>query len=339
MSTAADPSPNIEAHARGRASQLTSEPSSANASAMADQTVAAVRRFSRFYTRQLGVLDQGILHSSYTLAEVRVMYEIAHGEDVSAVDLTEQLRIDPGYLSRIIRKLERLKLIKRVRCTEDRRRSILALTAKGAVEFRRLDIQQDRDVGLLLRGLGPQRRRKLVAAMRLVEEDFGTNQEPAAPVRLRSAEPGDLGWIVHRFSRLFWEEYRYDQRFEALVAGIASDFLKRAGDERQHCWLAERDGEILGSVLLMEKSKTVAQLRLLYVEPPERRRGLAQRLVNEAIAFARAAGYRQLMLWTQSEEAEARRLYQRLGFRPGPKRAHRDFTERKLTAETWELEL
>lgn len=306
---------------------------------MTDQTVAAVRRFSRFYTRQLGILADGILHSPYTLAEVRVMYEIAHGENVSAVDLTDQLRIDPGYLSRIIRKLERLKLIERARCNSDRRRSILALTAKGKAEFGQLDIQQDRDVELLLRGIGAQRRRKLVSALRLVQDELGADREPKAPARLRTAEPGDLGWIVHRFSRLFWEEYRYDQRFEGLVAGIASDFLKRVGEDRQRCWLAERDGEILGAVLLMEKSRTIAQLRLLYVEPAERRRGLAERLVSEAISFARGARYRQLMLWTQSEEKDARRLYERLGFRSGARRAHRAFTQRKITAETWELKL
>lgn len=306
---------------------------------MADQTVAAVRRFSRFYTRQLGVLDEGLLHSPFTLAEVRVMYEIAHGEEVSAVQLTEQLRIDPGYLSRIIRKLERNGLVAKQQCSIDRRRSILELTPKGVREFAKLDIQQDRDVAMLVAGLGRSQQKELVAAMRLVEEGLGGSREIAAPTRLRSPEPGDLGWIVHRFSRLFWEEYRYDHRFEALVAAVAAEFLERGPDKGQCCWLAERSGEILGAVLVMRKTATIAQLRLLYVEPPARRQGLAEQLVTEAIGFARSAGYRRLMLWTQDEEEPARRLYRRLGFRLTSKRKHKDFTDRKISAETWELAL
>lgn len=308
-----------------------------NCPAMIRDTVAAVRRFSRFYTKQLGALGEGLLSSPYTLTEVRVMYEIAHGRDVTATDLIEQLRLDPGYLSRILQRFEDLGLLRRQQSAEDKRRSILALTAKGTREFSPLDERQDKAVEQLLSGVTAFRRRQLVRSMRLVEDILAGEPRPASAVRLRQPKPGEFSWIVHRFSRLFWEEYGYDQRFERLVLGIAAEYFQRAGQEGQRCWVAARDGEPVGSILLTKKTQKVGQLRLLYVEPEERGQGIGSRLLKESISFARRAGYRKLVLWTQDEEREARRLYARLGFELVGSSSHSNFTSRQITAESWEL--
>lgn len=306
---------------------------------MTDQTIAAVRRFSRFYTRQLGILDEGLLNSPFRLAEVRVMYEIAHGEEVSGVNLIEQLRLDPGYLSRILRRLQKAGLVSRRKSQTDGRRQILTLTAKGRREFEALDIQQDRNVAELLSGVGESRRRRLIAAMRLIESTLGGGADRELPVRIRPPDIGDVALMAHRFSRIFWEEYRYDERFEAMVLRIVAEFLKREPSGDQRCLIAERNGEILGGVLVTRRDRRTAQMRLLYVEPAERRRGIGKRLVAECIRFAREAGYRRLMLWTQNEETDARRLYERSGFLCVGRERHRRFTDHDVTGETWHLPL
>ena len=307
---------------------------------MGDPRVAAVRRFSRFYTKQIGILAEVLLRSPFSLAEVRVMYELAHAKGVSAVDLAEELRMDPGYLSRILRRFRKAGLVRRETSAVDGRRHLLTLTDRGRRTFATLDRRQEEDVAVLLARASVAGQRRVVESMRAIEEVLnGSAVATRAPYILRQPEPGDMGWIVHRHGVLYSQEYGYDERFEALVAKIVGEFIERHDPARERSWIAERDGEIVGSVFLVKKSATVAKLRLLYVEPSARGLGIGARLVDECVDFARHAGYRKITLWTQSELLAARHLYVKAGFKLAGKRRHRRFSRRELVAETWELKL
>lgn len=307
---------------------------------MGSARVAAVRRFNRFYTKQIGLLDESVLHSPFTLAEMRVLYELAHGPGVSAVDLVDELRIDPGYLSRVLRRFQKAGLVRRERSAQDGRRSVLTLTAKGRSTFAPFDVRQDDDVAALLARAPAKGQRRLVEAMRAIEQVLG---EPAsataAPYLIRQPQPGDMGWVTYRHGVLYSQEYGYDQRFEALVATIVGEFITHLDPARERCWIAERDGDIIGSVFLVKQSATVAKLRLLYVEPSARGLGIGARLVDECIRFARRARYKKITLWTQSELLAARHLYQKAGFTLTGTKRHKDFSRHAAVAETWELKL
>lgn len=311
--------------------------------------VAAVRRFNRFYTRRIGVLRQDFLGSPFSLTEVRVLYELAHRDRTTATELCADLDLDPGYLSRILRRFERGRLITRRRSATDGRRSHVALTALGRRGFAPLDRRQQQEVAGMLGRLGEAAQRRLLQAMRTIEQVLGavptgrTAPAPAVstpprPYRLRTHRPGDMGWVVHRHGVLYAREYGWDERFEALVAGIAGRFIERFKPTRERCWIAERDGAILGSVFLVERSPSVAQLRLLLVEPSARGQGIGARLVAECVRFARQAGYRKIMLWTNSVLTAARRLYEAAGFRLVRRERHHSFGH-VLIGETWELDL
>ncbi len=300
--------------------------------------VEAVRRFNRFYTARIGVLGEGILRSPFSLAKVRVLYELAHRAQPTAAELMRDLGLDRGYLSRMLRGLERRGLLYRAASKQDRRRVLLELTRHGREAFAALDARQDDEVAALVAPLPPPSQRRLVEAMRVVTRVLGGAPEEPAPLVLRAPEPGDLGWIVHRHGALYAREYGYDERFEALVARVVADFVERQDADRERCWIAERDGEVVGSVMLVAKSKTVAKLRLLYVEPSARGGGIGRRLVEECVRYARAVGYRRVVLWTQSELAAARRIYQEAGFRLLAKEPH-DSWGKPTVAETWELAL
>lgn len=307
---------------------------------MRDRDVAAVRRFNRFYTKQIGILDEGLLRSPFSLAEVRVLYEIANGTDVTAAALADELRLDPGYLSRILRRFHERGLLRRETSAADGRRSHLTLTEKGRRTFAGLDARQDEDVAALLARLSAAGRQRLVDAMHGIEDVLGAPaRDSGEPYLLRQHQPGDMGWITHRHGVLYSQEYGYDERFEALVAKIAGEFIEHLDPARERCWIAERRGEIVGSVFLVNQSATVAKLRLLYVEPSARGLGIGARLVDECIRFARRAGYRKITLWTQSELLAARRIYQKTGFKLVGKRRHRSFSRDDLVSETWELKL
>jgi DNA-binding MarR family transcriptional regulator/N-acetylglutamate synthase-like GNAT family acetyltransferase len=303
--------------------------------------VAAVRRFNRFYTKQIGVLNGGLLRSRFSLAEVRVLYEIANGKDVSAAELKEELLIDQGYLSRMLHGFQKNGLVRRKTSEADGRRSLLALTEKGRRTFAALNERQEEDVAALLGRVPPSAQRRLIESMRAIEELLGAPAAAASkePFLLRQHQPGDLGWIVHRHGVLYSEEYGYDEQFEALVAKIAAEFVMKHDPARERCWVAERNGEIAGSVFLVKKSATVAKLRLLYVEPSARGLGIGARLIDECIRFARRARYRKITLWTQSELLAARHLYQKAGFRLVGEHPHKSFSRDDLVAETWELKL
>jgi len=304
-------------------------------------SVADVRQFNRFYTRQIGVLQEGLLSSPFSLTEVRLMYEVAHRKNLTAVELCRELGLDAGYVSRNLKSFQRRGLVKRKRSGKDRRQSLLALTAKGWKTFRSLDARSNRQVAAMLERISNPRRKLLVDAMHTIEStvDPHSKQNDTASYVLRPHRPGDMGWVVHRHGALYWKEYGYDERFEALVAKIVGQFVERFDPRREHCWIAEKDGEIVGSVFLVAKSKTVAKLRLLLVEPSARGLGIGRRLVAECVRFAREAGYRKMMLWTQSELGAARHLYQAAGFKLSARQRHRSWGRKDLVSETWALKL
>jgi len=297
-----------------------------------------VRRFSRFYTRRIGALDRGFLDSEFSLTEVRVLFELRQRGTTTASVVGDELGLDAAYLSRLIRDFERRGLLTRTRSRADRRQAILRLTAKGRRVFDGLDARQHAAVTEMMAPLPRATRREVVRSMARIEEllDGATATQPS--YTLRDLRPGDIGWVVHRHGALYHQEYGWDETFEALVAQIVADFVQQRDPERERCWIAESAGEIVGSIFCVKKSKTVAKLRLLYVEPSARAMGIGTRLVDECIRFARAAGYRRLVLWTQSVLGAARRVYERAGFRLVAEEPHHSFGA-DLVAQTWELDL
>src|SRR5271155_5681105 len=310
------------------------------------QRIAAMRRFNRFYTQRIGVLREHLLDSPYSLASVRVLYELAHwparGAPPTAAELAARLALDEGYLSRILRGFELRGLVRKHRSAADRRQKSLALAHRGKREFARLDARSQQEGGARLARLSAAEQVTLVEAMQTVSRLLGAapgEEDPPEPAYfVREARSGDMGWVIHRHGALYAQEYGYDQRFEALVARIIAQFVHRFDPARERCWIAERKGEIVGSVFLVRKTKIVAKLRLLLVEPHARGLGIGGRLVAETIRFARAAGYRKLTPWTQNELAAARQLYTRAGFQRVGEHRHESFGKR-LVAETWELSL
>jgi DNA-binding MarR family transcriptional regulator/GNAT superfamily N-acetyltransferase len=303
-----------------------------------DARVAAVRRFNRFYTKQIGLLHEGYLESPFSLTEVRVLYELAHREKPTATELGTELGLDAGYLSRVLRGFERRGLIHRQRSASDGRRTLLALTVKGRKAFAPLQARSHGEIGAMLRKRSTAEQQRMVEAMQTIENLLGAQPEPKAPYLLRPHHPGDMGWVVHRHGALYAQEYGWDERFEALVASIVAKFIERYDPRKERAWIAEKDGEIVGSVFLVKASTTVAQLRLLLVEPKARGLGIGARLVDECVRFARHAGYRKITLWTNSVLRAARRIYQAAGFRLVGKERHRSFGQ-DLVGETWELPL
>jgi len=302
-----------------------------------EQRVASVRRFNRFYTRKIGVLG-GYLGSPFSLTEVRVLYELTHRETPTATQLGKELGVDLGYMSRILRSFERRGFIVRHPSPADGRQHLLSLTAQGRRAFAPLDARSREEIGELLGALSEPAQRALVEAMGTVERLLGGSPEPRVPYVLRPHRSGDMGWVIHRHGVLYAQEYGWDESFEALVAEIAAAFIKQFDPKRERCWIAERDGVPAGSVFLVRKSDTVAQLRLLLVEPAARGLGIGGRLVDECVRFARLAGYRTITLWTNSVLHAARRVYERAGFRLVHAEGHHSFGH-DLVGETWDLEV
>ena len=301
-------------------------------------SIAAVRRFNRFYTRRIGVLREGLLESPFSLAEARVLYELAQRERATASELMRDLGLDAGYLSRILASFRKRGLIQRQASTADGRRILLQLTPDGRKAFAPLDSRARRDVGAMLEPLPDGERNRLVAAMQTIERLLEGADVRAAPYLLRPHRPGDIGWIVHRHGVLYAQEYGWDERFEALVAGIAARFVENYDAAGERCWIAERDGENVGCVFLVRQSRTVAKLRLLLVEPAARGHGIGARLVDECVRFARQARYRKIMLWTNDVLHAARHLYEKAGFQLVGKERHHSFGH-ALVGQTWELKL
>jgi DNA-binding MarR family transcriptional regulator/GNAT superfamily N-acetyltransferase len=302
--------------------------------------VEAVRAFNRFYTRQIGALGDHHLESEFSLTEMRVLYELAHRDAPTASAIGGDLGLDAGYLSRILRRFESRGLVARTPWPGDARQSLLRLTNKGRAAFTPLEARARGGVEALLGRVDAGAQRQVVDAMHTIARLLGAPEAAAAePYLLRTHQPGDMGWVIHRHGVIYAREERYNAEFEALVARICADFLDHFDPSGERCWIAERGGEIVGSVFLVRKSKTVAKLRLLLVEPQARGLGIGRRLIDECIRFARDAGYKRLTLWTQSDLHAARRLYQQAGFRCVEKTPHASFGRSDLVAETWELSL
>ena len=303
-----------------------------------DHQISAVRAFNRFYTRKLGVLDQHLLQSPFSLSEARVLYELANREDPAAKEIGIELGLDPGYLSRIVQKFDEDGLITRKPLAADRRQFRLGLTARGRQAFAKLERSSHDEVAAMLAGLPGGERRRLVQAMTAIERLLGASGASPEPAILRGHRAGDMGWVVQSHGALYASEYGFDSAFEALVAEIVAKFLGSFDASRERCWIAEIDGAQVGSVFLVRHTDDVAKLRLLLVDPAGRGQGLGQRLVTECIAFARACGYRKITLWTQSILVAARKIYQDAGFVLAASEPHRCFGQ-SLIGETWELGL
>jgi DNA-binding MarR family transcriptional regulator/GNAT superfamily N-acetyltransferase len=299
--------------------------------------VDAVRRFNRFYTGRIGILPEDYLGSSHTLAEARVLFELGSRKSATATELGREMDVDLGYLSRLVQGLKRRGLLQGRRAADDARRTLLTLTPKGQKTFQALDSRSRKEVGELLSALALSDRTALVEAMATVQRIL-SGEKRLPDIRLRNPVPGDMGWVVQAHGRLYHREFGWDERFEALVAGIVADFVKRFEPQRERCWIAEMDGAPVGSVFLKKETARTAKLRLLLIEPRARGLGLGKRLVAECIDFARAKGYRKLVLWTQSNLAAARHIYRAAGFRLARTQRHRDFGY-DLTGEYWELVL
>jgi DNA-binding MarR family transcriptional regulator/GNAT superfamily N-acetyltransferase len=315
--------------------------------------IARVRAFNRDYTRRIGVLSERLLDSPYSLTQVRVMYEIAHRSGVTAGELAEELDLDRGYLSRMLKGFETKKLLVRTPAPEDGRRQHLRMTPAGLRVFAPLEKRSQEQVRGMLSALDEERRRILLEAMDKIQNALGNKSSSgksqpeksqpekgdlARQLTLRSHRPGDMGWVVQRHGEIYHQEYGWNEEFEALVAEITAEFVRKLDVTRERCWIAEHDGRRVGCIFLVAKDATTAKLRLLLVDPDARGLGVGRKLVAECVRFARATGYRKIVLWTQETLTAARHLYTEAGFVKTAREPHRSFGH-DLIGETWEREL
>lgn len=300
--------------------------------------IEAVRRFNRFYTRQIGVLEEGLLKSPYSLTEARIIYELAQHEQTTAAELASELQLDAGYLSRILRDFDKRGLIDKQPSETDGRQTVLRLTEAGQAAFAQLNSRSRSQIEGMLAELSNADQNRLIEAMHTIESLLGTPPEHRVLYILRPHQPGDMGWVIARHGTLYNTEYGWDETFEGLVAEIAGEFIKHFDPKRERCWMAEVNGEIVGSVFLVKKSDDVAKLRLLIVDPKARGMGIGKRLVEECIRFARQVGYRKITLWTNDVLLAARGIYKAAGFQLVEEEAHHSYGH-DLIGETWELDL
>jgi DNA-binding MarR family transcriptional regulator/GNAT superfamily N-acetyltransferase len=302
--------------------------------------VETVRAFNRFYTQQIGVLEDGYLDSPFSVSQARVLYELAHRQEPTAAEIARDLGLDAGYLSRMLRGFERAGLLRKRSSVQDGRHRLLSLTARGHEAFAPLDVASREQIAAMLGDLSVDEQRRLLGAIQTVGRLLGGAKEANAPYLLRPHRPGDMGWVVQRHGALYADEYAWDESFEALVAEIVAHFLRHFDVKRERCWIAERDGENIGSVFLVRdpEREGVAKLRLLLVEPSARGLGVGRRLVDECIRFARQAGYARITLWTNSVLVSARRIYEAAGFRLVHEEPHRSFGH-DLIGQTWEVDV
>jgi len=300
--------------------------------------IAAVRAFNRFYTRKLGVLDQHFGKSPFSLSEARVLYELAHHDDLAAKEIGIELGLDPGYLSRIVQSFDEKGLITRKPLPADRRQVCLNLSAKGRQTFAKLNLNSQNEVAAMLAALSPGDARQLTGAMATIEDLLEPTETKRPPFLLRSHRVGDMGWVISRQAIAYAEEYGWDIGYEALVAEICAEFIRNYDPAYEHCWIAEAGGEPLGSVFLVKTSDEVAKLRLLLVEKKARGLGVGRALVEQCIRSAREKGFKKMTLWTQSILVAARGIYQQAGFRRVAEEKHHNFGV-DLVGETWEMEL
>ncbi len=310
--------------------------------------IETIREFNRFYTRRIGVLHEGLLNSPFTLTESRLLWELAQHDGPTATEIRRTLELDAGYLSRLLRSFKERGLVKSTRSKSDARQAHMSLTAAGKRAFAPLQMRSQQDVAGLLAGLTESQQQQLLHAMGSIESLLGDSQRHAARAAplLRAHGPGDMGWVISRHGALYAQKYRWDMRFEALVARIAADFIDRFDASREACWMVERHGAVMGCVFLVQARDDakqqalpgIAQLRMLLVEPSARGLGLGERLVSECTRFARQAGYTTIRLWTNSVLTAARGIYRKAGYRLLSSEPHHSFGH-DLVGEVWELPL
>ena len=300
--------------------------------------IAAVRAFTRFYTRKFGVLDQHLLQSPFSLSEARVLYELAHRDELAAKEIGIELGLDPGYLSRIVQNFDEKGLITRKPLPTDRRQYRLSLTAKGRQAFAKLNQSSHDEVAAMLAPLSDHDGRRLTDAMATIEDLLEPPARERAPFLLRSHRVGDMGWVISSQASAYAEDYGWDISYEALVAEICAQFIRNYDASREHCWIAEAGGEPVGSIFLVKGTNEVAKLRLLLVEKKARGLGVGRALVEQCIRAAREKGYRKMTLWTQSILVAARKIYEQVGFRRVAEEKHHSFGV-DLVGETWEMKL
>jgi DNA-binding MarR family transcriptional regulator/GNAT superfamily N-acetyltransferase len=308
--------------------------------------VAALRAFNRFYTRRIGVLDERLYGTPFTLPQTRVLWELAHHEGITATELARLLELDAGYLSRLLAALKARRLVRAQRSAADARQAILSLTAAGRRAFEPMNAHSQAQIATLLSPLDEPSRRRLLQAAGTIETLLGAPRTDRPPYLLRAPQPGDMGWVIARHGAIYAQEYGWDIRFEGLVAQIVGHFIEHFDAKREACWIAERDGQNVGCVFLVQPrddktgkpERGVAQLRLLIVEPGTRGLGIGARLVDECERFARNAGYKRIKLWTQSTLTAARAIYARAGYRLVSSEPHQSFGA-ELVGEMWEMAL
>jgi DNA-binding MarR family transcriptional regulator/N-acetylglutamate synthase-like GNAT family acetyltransferase len=303
-----------------------------------DAQIQAVRRFSRFYTKRIGALNEGLNRSPFSLPEARLLWEIGHREEATATELCGALGLDPGYASRLLSELRRRGYVAHRASPEDGRRVLLRVTKRGEAACRDLDDASSEDVTAWLGPLREETRARLVSSMATIESILGDAPEPRVPYILRTNRSGDMGWVVGRHGVLYAEQYGWGETFEALTAEIVAKFVQRLDPKRERCWIAERDGTNVGCVFIVKQSKTVARLRLLLVEPEARGLGIGKRLVQECVRFSRQVGYRKITLWTMNVLTAARGIYEKAGFQLVASEPYDQFGD-GLLAETWDLAL
>jgi DNA-binding MarR family transcriptional regulator/GNAT superfamily N-acetyltransferase len=306
---------------------------------MANESIARradrVRQFTRFYTRQAGVLHEHLLDSEFSLTQARILYELAHGQGLTAADLGRELGLDAGYLSRVLAGFQKRGFIEKKRSPTDGRSVCITLTRKGNTAFRPLDQASHRVAVAMLERLPVVQQQQLIGAMEQIE---GTFSEASPSYVLRNPQAGDMGWVIHRHGALYAQEYGWNTDFEALVAQIVAGYMQKPDSPERHGWIAEKDGKVVGSVFVVRHTRRVAKLRLLYVEPSARGLGIGNRLVDECLRFAKQAGYSKMVLWTNSILTGARHIYRKAGFTLVHEEPHHSFGK-DLVGETWERAL
>ncbi|WP_314952544.1 helix-turn-helix domain-containing GNAT family N-acetyltransferase [Bradyrhizobium cosmicum] len=303
-----------------------------------DDQIAAVRAFNRFYIRKLGVLDQHLGKSPFSLSEARVLYELAQREDLAAKEIGNELGLDLGYLSRIIQSFDEKGLITRKPLPADRRQYQLSLTAKGRQAFAKLNLGSQNEVAAMLADLSAEDAARLTQAMATIEAVLEQRRSQPASFMLRSHRVGDMGWVISKQAAAYAADYNWDISYEALVAEICAQFIKNYDAAREHCWIAEVGGEPVGSIFLVKATDEIAKLRLLQVEKKARGLGVGRALVEQCIQGARERGYSKMTLWTQSILVAARGIYQGAGFKLVATEPHHSFGQ-DLIGETWERDL
>jgi DNA-binding MarR family transcriptional regulator/N-acetylglutamate synthase-like GNAT family acetyltransferase len=305
---------------------------------MSQEHIKAIRHFNRFFTRQIGVLREGLLHSPYSLTEARIIFELANRENLTASDLGRELGLDAGYLSRILNKFARQNLIEKKPSDSDGRQRLINLTTEGQEAFSLLDSRSNDEISEMLDELSESDRMRLVDAMHTIEGILNHGLKYAESFYLRHHEAGDMGWVIQQHGTLYKQEYNWGESFEALVGQICVDFINTYNPEKERCWIAEMQGERVGSIFCVKKSDEVAKLRLLLVDPKARGWGLGTRLVEECIRFARQAGYQKVTLWTNDILVEARHIYEKKGFQLVEEESHHSFGH-DLIGQNWDLML